>query len=273
MISLDCKINQNQITHQWTVGDLVLLNCSGSQEKLVGDIEFVLPKSEDKYKLQLLKLKKISDFESELTLTSYKAGDHKLEGIKLKASGEEFVLSPLELKVNSVLDPKDQQPKPFESLGPLPLEFPWLYLMIALGAILFVLGSLALKIFHIWQRQKWVKKINELMTRQNPLAEFSTQVRKLKKQLESVPFEESLNELEKQFLLFLTREFVMPAHVYSHKMILKDLKKYHPEIYVKSGENIKMGLKELAHLKKSSKLTEKDLVQIIDILMKVSEEI
>lgn len=271
-ISLDCRLDQEQLLTKWTVGDRIHLLCQGDVKDLGSQVSLVVPTPEQKYQLQLLELSKKSDHEIQMTVTSYVPGDHKFEKLKLVSGETEYFMSPLPLKVESVIDPQQKEPKPYASVGPFSLLFPWVEFFILLALIIFLLGALLVRLRRWWQRKKLIEQIDQMQSRLPPVTELSSQYRKIKK----LPEEEkikSASELNQQFFLYVTREFLIPAQQWSPQTVLKDFKKRYRAIYDLHENEMKKIFRELTLLSANTTPAEKDVNQMIEMTLALAEKL
>jgi hypothetical protein len=117
---IDCQIDISHLQSQpLTVGQLFFVLCKGDFQKLEAKQASLVVPDHSLYRLQLLDLQILAADQVQLTVTSYKTGDHRLEGLALRSLDSEWKLPELNFQVASVIE--GQQPPP-EVFGPRPAE-------------------------------------------------------------------------------------------------------------------------------------------------------
>ncbi|MFV8258890.1 hypothetical protein ACNQKP_13870 [Bdellovibrio bacteriovorus] len=245
--------------NELTVGREFLLVCDGEfprdlqQEKL----HFVL-KPEQKYQIKLLGFEFRSPTLADIKATAYTAGNIPFENLQLSDGVQTLDLGPIQYGVTSVLPPPPQNPgeqpvkqEPYGPIGPASIGVPMLYWGI-LAAFLGVIALIAItKIYRVIQRRNMLERLREHDSALTPLSEFHQNYRRLQranpvffgKDAKKEEIEQVLVETNKMFKLFLTRQFRVPALEWSERLVIKDIKKYHRNVYVEAGE----GLLKLFH--------------------------
>lgn len=204
-----------------TVGQIFDLKCAGSpvaglSVQTLG-IELAKP---DRYRLKVVSAKSASESGVHLQVTSYQAGENKLENVVLTDGLVRISLNGIQFEVRSVLNPMDQDPKPFPPLPPVSLMWP-LEVFIFIGSFVLALVGLSFRVFFLRKRraefQAW------LTGHRTPLSPID----QLNKELRRVAKERNPNnqviEMEKVLREYLARELRAPVLVASPKVILKHL--------------------------------------------------
>jgi len=264
------------------VGKIFVLNCEGPWPHLKSDsVELRLDK-EQQYTLKLLKFEFTSPTQAQLTVTSYKAGEHLLKAVQVVDAENSVVLGDLKFTVNSVLDPQNPPKEPIGPAGPLGLRLPiWYPLTLAL-IVLAVAGV----IFYRWRlrRQKMKllagMRLNEYA--QDPFFQFYQSARKMQRNyafFSGAPMGDEdgvrfAQELDQAFKVYLARVFQIPTLAWSERKILADLKRNWPDFHAEFRLEIRKDLAELSRAMKAGKaITVKDCQQLFELLRKRVDQI
>lgn len=266
MADIECKIEIPAIPglpdNELTVGREFILSCSGNfphdlvQEKL----QFVLA-DEQKYEIHLLGFEFRSPTQADLKVTAYQAIPVKLDNLKLSDGTHTVDLGPVQFPVKSVIEKpapsqNGEQPakqEPYGPIGPASVPVPTLYIAIALSLLGLVILFFVFKIIHAVQRRKMLLALRDHDSALSPLAQFHQSMRKLQRENsiffggiepEQAHFLPALNELHRMLKLYLTRQYQVPALEWSDRLILRDLKKYHKNLFNAHGVELKQLLKE-----------------------------
>lgn len=284
MAVIQCKVEiptvQGLKDNELTVGREFLLVCDGEfpkdlqQEKL----QFAL-KPEQKFHIHLLGFEFRSPMQADIKVTTYKAGEMQIDDLQLTDGAQTLSLGPVQFGVASVLPPPQpsqpgEQPvkqEPFGPIGPASIGVPMLYW----GLVAAVLGLVALiaisRIYRIVQRRNMLERLREHDSSLTPLSEFHQNYRRLQranpvffgKEASKAEIDEVLVETHKMFKLFLTRQFRIPALEWSERLVMKDLKKYHRDVYVEAGEGLDHLFHEYQHaFKDRQNLTTTDVLNL-----------
>lgn len=257
------------------VGQKYSVECSG---ELQGFNTVRNPKIVDKNyqwtpKLKLLDVKAATDANIEFVAITYVPGDNNSDDLYLFDGAETMQISGLKWEVASVLPPPgpaQQVPKPYPSYGPALMSFAWYYWLL-LGIILCFLGWF----FYSYLRKAKQKKalLEELRAHQTaltPFDQFFKDVRYLERDLDldKLSNEEFYKKLSDYFLLYLVREFEVPAQKWSNRDIMSGIRKVNKNIYREIRSDLARLLKELRR-GESAKLKKSDC----DYLLKLSQSI
>lgn len=281
MASIQCKQeipeHEGLEGQQLTVGREFILVCSGdfpkdlTQEKL----QFVL-KPEQKYSIHLLGFEFRSPTEADVTVTAYKAGDFQFQDLQLTDGAQTLSLGPVQYSVASVLPPQtpgeqNAKQEPYGPIGPASIGVPMLYWGLLASVIgLFILLAIS-KVYRVVQRRNMLERLREHDSALAPLPEFHQNLRRLQRknavffgqQASQAEAEEVVKETSGMLRLFLTRMYQIPALEWSDRLVLKDLKKYHPKVAHEYGTDLKRLLREYEKAQKDqSKLQSTDALKI-----------
>lgn len=281
MITIQCKTEIPPIEglkeNELTVGREFFLACEGDfpkdlvQEKL----SFVL-KPEQKYQIHLLSFEFRSQTKADLKVTSYKTGNIQFQDLQITDGNQTLSLGPVQYGVQTVLsqsEPGRQQAKqePYGPIGPASLPVPMLYWAILSGLIGLVVALFAGKIYRIIQRRNMLERLKEHDSALSPLAQFHQNLRRIQRtntvffggKAEKADIKQCLDETYRMLNLYLTRRFQVPAMEWSHRLVLKDIKKYHSKIYMEHSSELEKLFKELDRgIQDKENLKEEDVLMI-----------
>lgn len=287
MASYQCKVEIPQVAglndNELTVGREFMLVCDGEFPKTLQQdkLQFVLP-PEAKYSIHLMGFEFRSPTQADIKVTSYTAGAPvKFENLQITDGTETLDLGQIQYQLVSVLPPPpppsgkpgEQAPKqePFGPIGPMKIPVPMMYWAILAGVIgLFVL-VLMTKIFRSVQRRKIIERLKEHDSALSPLAEFHQRFRRMQREntvffggtpkSDDIPL--ALDDTRHMLKLYITRRYKIPALEWSPRLILKDLKKYHPKVYQETGVELEKLVKEFLHASEDrSKINGSDVLNL-----------
>ncbi len=258
-----------------TVGQKFILKCGGSFNALKQDaIKLLAPVSEggsvDVPALSLIQVLSLNEGDVELLVTSYRVGTHSLDGFSLTDDSQVLKMTGIEWEVKSVIQ-EQQKPEPYPSYPFWEMSYPlWFY-----GVFVFVLCALIAIPTYIFKRLKRRKiafdKVKEYDTVLIPLDAFYKELRRIEKLWlsEKTTEKEFVSELAKQFRLFLTREFKVPAFEWPISEVLKEIKKSHYRFYKIFSARILKFFKET----EASSISKKDILYFTEEAQKLVEDI
>lgn len=282
MTSVQCQVEipnvQGLKENELTVGREFLLVCEGEfpkdlvQEKL----HFIL-KPEEKYILKLKSFEFRSPTTADLKVTSYTAGQFQFPQLQLTDDKTTLELGSIGFTVQTVMEkPQPSQtgeapkkPEPYGPIGPATIGIPQNY-WIALAVILAVLTSwLGSKIYRVVQRRRLLEDLKKHDSALSPISEFYANLRKLQRYNtvffggEGTPEDISTGviELQRMLRLYLTRQYRMPALEWSPRLVVQDLKKYHPRVHAEEGVETQKLLNEFVKAQQA-----KNKVKTSDVL-------
>ena len=224
-----------------TVGQKLLLLCDGEPKKTFRHpirIEFLDNKHD--YSLYVLKTLNKEDHFLILEVTSYRTGEFK-HPFRITDGEQNFIVEDLSFSVQSVLEKPQESPQ--GSFGPFRPPLPVWYLTTMLLAFACIAVCLFIFLKRWVQRKRYIQKILDRKTHLNPSKSFILGLRQQVKDSEY-----SIKKLEKLFKKFLEDLFFIPAIDKTTEQIMNSLKKYHPLIYKKDGQNLRQILNEFSTL-------------------------
>jgi hypothetical protein len=210
-------------TTSFTVGERFQLLCESKSNWVSESLTLEVPE-ELKYHIHPLRIEKLSDTKADLAVVSFLVGDHRLSNLKLDGK----LISPIELKVSSVQDPKSPVKEPF---GPILVEVslpPLFPIALILGFILLILSFFLLP----WlKKNRYQKKMAlfylKCRSELSPTEEFFRSIREINKnpvmwnEKEMRKPSQEVKELYSKFVLSLQiligRTFEWPMTEHSKK--------------------------------------------------------
>jgi len=218
-----------------TVGEIFGLSCNGESAKLNGEkIRITEAGKEKTYTLKILKVNSLSESSGEFEVTTYQPGEHKNVSFVLSDGSGVVKLEPLGLNVRSVIPP-GPPPEPFGPFGPWKMSWPlWWWLVLAVALILVALISWR-KYRQVSKRRKLRLEVEEYRKRHSPFDEFQKELRQMQRKLERGAGNpvEMLQNLQRDFKLFLTRTLVVPATDLQDRGLRREIWKRHRRTFKK----------------------------------------
>jgi hypothetical protein len=172
----------------------------------------------DRYRLKVISAKLATESGVHLQVTSYQAGENKLENVVLTDGLVRISLSGIQFEVRSVLNPTEQDPKPFPPLPPVSLMWPTEVIVFIASFVLILIG-LSFRVYFLRKKraefQAWLTGHRTPLT---PIDQLNKELRRVAK--ERNPSSQVI-ELEKVLREYLARELREPVLTASPKVILK----------------------------------------------------
>ncbi len=268
-----------------TVGAPFLLNCRGDIEVTwIKDfplgVRFAKP--EEAYSLQILKTEHLGPQEARFQVTAYKAGPHKPEYMRVvqmqgPGAGElGFEVAKPEWTVKSVLKP-NQPNQPYPPFGPWGISLPmWLWLVVVF-AVAAVAYAAIRKVRKMNQRSKMLADLARHKTPLSPLHQFYRDTRNLRRKLHGAKQVEELGELSRdlnrEFRLYVLRQFQIPTLDWTDGQIVRDLRRRHKKVYRVAGDHVRKTLRELTRLQAQQPVLFKDVEQMQRMSLETVERI
>jgi hypothetical protein len=267
-LSWDCKVNG---TEDLTVGTPFGLQCSGPEVPFSGNGFLIMSGNADPFQLRLLKIVNGGKNQIEAVATSYRPGDASKQTFFLTDGKEKVELKNISFTVKSVIQSKQE---PFPKQPPWVMSFPmWFWLMIVAFCLLSFAGVLW-RLHALKERKRLMKEAKSYKTNRPAIDEYYKELRQLERRTEkeqlSLPIQTA--EFEKIFRNYLTRQFEVPAHVWSLAKVWSEIQGGHIKLLKKEGPKLNNAMTEVAKVK-SIALSEKDLQQLIQMVSKVIEAI
>ena len=268
MAAIQCKVEIPNVSglkeNELTVGREFLLVCDGEFPKnLAQDKLQLVLKPEQKYAINLRGFEFRSSTQADLKITSYTPGPVQFENLQITDGTQTVDLGPVSYKLESVIPPqqptaKGEQPakvEPYGPIGPMTISVPPLYWAILASVLGLVVLIVATKVFRVLQRRNMIERLKEHDSALSPLSQFHQSFRRMQREntvfFGGTPKSEDvalcLDETRGMLKLYITRRYKIPALEWGPRLILKNLKKYHPKVYSETGDELEKLVKEFLH--------------------------
>lgn len=284
MNRLDCQLVPPEASGapkgaEITVGTIFHLNCQGAESLAEGTTWSVESDPADKYIVNVLGQTREGSKWS-LEVTSYRAGDHKLENLMLKASdGSQWQAGPVAFTVASVLDPMEPPEKPYGPMGPLDVGIPVAWVM---GLLVVVLGlgtAFIVKVVARLQRRRFLDALRSRAPIGGALHEVHRRLRHLQRNRilfagkEAPPGEalDVVRELDQILVEYLEQRFEIPLHGKPWPTAHKNLAKLIPAARRDQSEALRRLGKEIKTALVADRVAPKDAIQLTEQLRQVVE--
>ncbi len=261
-----------------TVGSLFKLDCHGDIEVPWKDgmLTAVFKEKESAYTLFVLKNLKLEPKAVELLVTAYKPGSHVPEYVRLIQGDHGFEMAKPKWEVKSVLKPNEQT-KPYPPFGPWSLSLPLWFIVTIVAILAAIVYFIARFVRRYNQRSKMLAELQRHKTALTPLHQFYRDSRNIRRKLFAVKQVEELNtisqELNREFRLYVLRQFEIPTLDWTDREIVRDLKKRHRKVYYRVREPLRKTLRELGRLATQREILIKDVEQLHRMSLDTVEKI
>jgi hypothetical protein len=273
--------NANDMT-ALTVGARFGMKCHGeiavAWDASKPHLAFATP--DESYTLQILKVIRQDPNDAQYEVTSYKPGDHAPEYLRVLQGGpggeKGFEVAHPKWTVKSVLKPNEQN-QPYGSFGPWRLSLPLWFIILICVVSLAVIGFVVRRVRKYQQRRRMLEELDRHRTAMPPLHQFYRDARLLSRRMHTakdpVEFKQLSEDLNREFRLFVLRQFRIPAFDWSNRSIVKDLRQRHRKVYRASGIPLRKTLRELDHLRSRNEITAKDIEQMYRMSLDTAEKL
>ena len=232
-----------RIPDKITVGEILNLFCDGSSPlNLTAPIQIEFLNRQYDYSLVVVKTLKREDYFLALQVVPYRTGRFE-QSFYITDGKNRLKIDNLSFEVQSVLTKKE----PYGPYGPFKLSPDWLYVFGFSLSVVVLAFFTSLFAYRFFKRKKFIKTVLNRHSHLNPSKFFAVHLRKEQKDLS-----QSVQYLEGLFRIFLEDRLFVPAVNQSDKLIMKNLKKYHPFLYKKTGDNVRQILREFSTVNKDS---------------------
>ena len=256
-----------------TVGRKLLLKCQGEPVFFARNKLVVLNGENAPAMIQLLEVRRLDEKSGDFVVTSYKAGKHEVNGLRLTDGDLIAELGGETIVVESVIKAKDgKPPEPYGAYGPIQLQWPLFMWIVLAAAVVGALIFLGVRLWKHTQRRKMLEELKKFDTALSPFDQFNLELRKLKRNLEFSNFKETtsyaemVSLIEKSMRLYLLREWRLPAHEWSEEKIHQDMKKRHRKFHDLSREDLTEVFRELRKAQQDrAKLTAQEVLLLLAI--------
>jgi hypothetical protein len=286
MAGIQCKVDIPKLPGlddaSLTVGREFYLNCTGEWPKDLQQDKLSFSGDENlKYQIKLLGFEFRTPNDADLKVVSYLPGEHKLPNLVLTDGAQKLELGPVEFQLQSVIQ-QGEKVEPFGPMGPATIPVPLFYWIFILAVVVFLGLAGALRVWRYQQRRAMLLRLKQHESALTPLQEFHQSMRKLQRvnpafydrEATAEEFRQGLDELSRMFKMYVSRRLSVPAFEWNERLILADLRRYHPQIFTDYSRKIRDLFGEFKKAEgANAKLHSKDVVQLSESLRKVLENI
>jgi uncharacterized membrane-anchored protein YhcB (DUF1043 family) len=270
---------ENPALDALTVGSPFALHCHGDipVEWTPGNSpKPTFPQKEQEYSLSVLQTTRLDAQDVSFVVTGYKAGKQEPDYIRFLQGEKGFEVVKPKWEIQSVVK-KDEKPQPYPSFGPWSILLPMWFLV----SVVLVVGLIAYLVMRALrrraQRQRMLEDLKRHRTALSPLHQFYRDARLLRRQLHNAKSVEDLKkiseQLDREFRLYVLREFEIPTLDWTNGEILGDLKKRHRRVYRKASEPLQKTLRELFRLKGRETILLHDVEQLHRMSLDAAERL
>lgn len=298
---MQCNVDIPKVSgledNQLTVGREFYLNCKGEWPKDLQIDKLKFAGDENmKYVLKVLGFEFRSPEEADIKVTSYVASKVQIPQLVITDGAKSVELGQVQFVVESVLEkqPKQaqgavpvpgqeqQKQEPYGPFGPATIPVPMLYWLVLLGSVLSVALIIALRAWRFNQRREMLLRLKEHEVALSPLQEFHQSMRKLQRAnpvfygKECTPEElhQGADELARMFKVYVSRRLHVPAFEWSERLIVSDIRRYHPAVYAEYSKKIHALFSEFRKASgPNAKISANDVSQLSEGLRKTLEGI
>jgi hypothetical protein len=228
------------------------------------------------FSLKVLQVMKAEPQELHLQVTSYRAGEFQPKYVRFMQGEQGIETADAKWKVQSVLQP-GQQPKPVPSFGPYGLSLPLWVSITAVALLIAIVWFVTRRIRRYTQRRRMLEELKTHSTALAPINQFYRDARQIRKFIEGARDEQQLKPqlwaLNRDFKLYVLRQFQIPALDWSDREILNDLKKHNRAVYEKAGDILKKTLRELGRLQHRDGVKTQDVEQLHRMCLDAAERL
>jgi hypothetical protein len=276
------KLNGGMELKDLTVGAKFELHCHGDIPVNAWDAKatptVAFKQEQDAYSLVILKTEQLDAQDARFVVTGYKPGNHQPEFFRIVQGDKGFEAAKPTWEIKSVLPPNQQPPpQPYGPFGPFTVSMPpWLWIGALLLFVLLIAGVVQ-KLRRVRQRRRMLEELKRHRTPMSPLHQFYRDSRNLRRRLHSVKVEDELkgisSDLNREFRLYLLRQFEIPTLEWNDAAILRDLRKRHRHVFIHAGAPLKKTLRELLRTQARARISLEDVEQLHRMSLDAAERI
>lgn len=228
------------------------------------------------FSLKVLKTLQLNPQSAQFEVTPYRAGEFQPKYVRLMQGEQGIEAANLKWKVQSVLQP-GQQPQMVPSFGPYGLHLPIWITAAAISALVLVIWFVARRTRRYTQRRRMLEELKTHSTALLPLNQFYRDARQIRKRIneakDSQELKPQLWALNRDFKLYVLRQFHVPALDWSDREILNDLKKHNRKVHDLAGDTLKRTLRELGRIQTRDGVQAQDVEQIHRMCLDTAERL
>lgn len=186
------------------------------------------PNKPDIYSLKLLSTLEFQPTHAKWSVTSYQVGRQPQGTLYLTDGKNQALLRGPEWTVNSVIEVKEgEPPQPFGPIGPLQVELGTLFWVILVAAVMLWIANSFWSLRERRRTKALFESLKSFRTHRSALDEFYTELRAMDRKYNFAhpSSREVMTDLLKSFRMYLVRELSIPAHVWSARRVIQEIKR------------------------------------------------
>lgn len=261
-----------------TVGSLFVLKCEGdiAVNWNADPINVLFAKKDDAHTLAVIQPVLLEPNQFQALVSGYKAGEFAPEFVRIVQGEQGFEFTQAKWQIQSVLKPNEPA-EAYPPFGPWGMAMPLWVIFVAV---------LVLGLFCTWlwrflrrhsQRKKMLAELEKHKTAISPLHQFYRDARQLRRRIHQARADDELKSisqnLDREFRLYILRQFQIPTLDWSDRAILEDLRKRHRKTFMQAGDPLKKVLRELRRLAAQDRVLLKDVEQMQLMSIDVAEKL
>ncbi|NJL24903.1 MAG: hypothetical protein HC902_06840 [Calothrix sp. SM1_5_4] len=177
-----------------TVGAKFELKCHGdlAVDWAGGDerpVRVAFAKEDENYSLVVLKAESLAPREARLLVTSYKAGKHAPEWVRVLQGDKGFEFGKPQWEIKSVLKPGEQV-QPYGPFGPWTLSLPLWLILLAVAVVTVLVYAVVRRVRRHHQRKRLLEELGRHRTALSPLHQFYRDSRTLRRRVDGAKDED-----------------------------------------------------------------------------------
>lgn len=256
-----------------TVGSLIKLECTSKSFILnPSQLKFT---TEMPYQLQILDSEMQPDGRIILKVTSYRVGEFNSDKVILSDGINQMAVSGIQFKVESVIDPKNPPKGPYGPFGGFVLTLPPFYFWSLLGTFFLFLLYGSFKFYRRWQKKKLIDGLKKHDIRLSPQTQLHVRFRQLERlrsnNKETV--EKQIIDMEDILRVFIIRQFKIPAHDWSDRLILNEFQSRFAFLGKEMTKELRVLLRETKKARTLKNPQSKDMEQLIKKIKRWADQI
>jgi hypothetical protein len=268
-----------------TVGRPFILSCSGEANQLSRDQLNLRRPKDNPYALRILKIEELQSSNLRILATTYVAGEnsHEVYGYAVTDGDNTIEFVPFKIDSKSVITQENNpEGKPFGPFKPVEISYPlWIWIAAAVFAA-FLLSVIGRIIYLGHQRKQFLRELNERSTSLGPYHQLQKDLRQITRTLPvsnqalwtREKAAESIQNLETAYSWFLAREFKIPAHKWSAKLVFREIKKIDRKLFKHVELQLRVAGRELRRAKRNAEQNSVgDFQQLLEIVRKAADVI
>ena len=233
-------------------------------------------KDEEAFSLVILKTEKLEAKGALFEVTGYKPGDHHPEYFRVLQGEHGFEVAKPTWSIKSVLNPKDK-PQPFGPFGPFQVTVPPWVLVLTFIFIFALIMGLVRAIRNRLKRRRVLEQLKRHRTALPPAHQFYRDARLLRRRLyaavESEELKSILKDLDRDFRLFLLRQFEIAAIDGTESDLLKALRRHPRVAWGEVESDLTRTLRELGRLVEQPVVHSSDVEQLHRMSVRTAEKL